>query len=194
MAVPCNTCGRTYDVALFQFGRTIHCTCGSRVAMEPRRAAIVGEPRFLADAMLGALARWLRILGYDTAWESDVADSRLARRAIGEDRIVLTRDRRLPEEWRIPRVVVIDAESLPDQIREVVRRLALDLSRPLFLRCTRCNAVLRDVPRESVRAEVPERVFGAQQRFVRCPECSRVYWEGSHTDRMRRRLEAILGG
>jgi hypothetical protein len=193
LGVPCRTCGRTYDVALFQFGRTIHCTCGSRVALEPRAEPPTGELRLFADAMLGRLARWLRILGYDTAYEAHISDEDLARRCFLEGRVLVTRDRRLGEQWRVPRVVLLRAEAPLEQLRELFERLGLERPGALFRRCPLCNALVEPLARASVRGLVPERVRRERERFVRCPRCRRVYWEGSHTQRMRTRLATLLG-
>jgi uncharacterized protein with PIN domain len=192
MAVPCPTCGRTYDVALFQFGRTIHCTCGTRVGLEPRVVPAVGEPRLFADAMLGRLARWLRILGCDTAYESGIADEDLVRRCLSERRVLLTRDRDLIEEWRVPRALLLVPEDPLEQLRNVVMRLGLEAWICFFRRCTVCNALVESVERSSVQGEVPERVFWTQEQFVRCPDCRRVYWEGSHTRRIRARVAHVI--
>ena len=195
MAVPCPRCGREYDVALFQFGRTIDCTCGSRVGLEPRvrPAAEAGEVRFLVDAMLGRLARWLRILGYDASYDSAISDADLVRRAYEQDRVVLTRDRALPEEWRLPRVLLLESEDPLEQLRRVVAAFDLDCHQGLFSRCSRCNAGIEPRSREEVADRVPPRVLREQSQFFSCPSCGRIYWEGSHLDRMRRRLEDALG-
>src|SRR5262245_58046319 len=104
MGVPCPRCGRAYDVALFQFGRTLHCTCGERVALEPRLRTAPpssAESRFFADAMLGRLARWLRMAGYDTRYDPRVSDAELVRSAVEEGRTILTRDRALARDWSV---------------------------------------------------------------------------------------------
>lgn len=187
--VRCPGCGREYDAARFAFGRTRHCTCGARVGIE----AVVssGETRFLADAMLGRLARWLRLLGFDTAWDAAIADADVARRALEEERIVLTRDRALPEEWRLPRVVVLRSEATGEQLRELARLFPLRETAQPFTRCSRCNALLDDVSADAVAASVPPRIAATQARFLRCRGCGHVYWEGSHVARIRRALEDV---
>lgn len=195
MAVPCPRCGREYDVTLFQFGRTIHCTCGARVGLEKRIRLPddSGRPAFAVDAMLGGLARWLRILGYDALYDPGMEDGALVRRAAEEGRWLLTRDARLPREWTVEGCVLVDADEPLDQLREVVERLGLRPSEErAFTRCTRCNAVLEAVAPEKVRGDVPERVHARHEAFRRCPECGRVYWEGSHVRRMRNRIEGLL--
>lgn len=194
MAISCPRCGRAYDGERFAHGRTLSCACGARVGAEPgveeKRAA---RPRFAVDAMLGRLARWLRVLGLDASWEADVADADLVRRALDERRWILTRDRALPIEWRVPRVHLVAAEAPLEQLAEVIRAFALDPAQlVLFARCTRCNAPLAEIPREAAAGAVPPRVFETTARFHRCPACGRVYWEGSHVDRMRRTLERLL--
>ncbi len=194
MAIPCPRCGREYDVALFPFGRTIHCTCGSRVGVEARvRDLSRSAPRFMADAMLGRLARWLRILGFDTAWEAHIADGDLVRRALEQDRVILTRDRALPAEWRVDGVYLLEEEEPIAQLRDVAEAFQLAKRVRLFTRCSRCNTLLARASREEARASVPPRVLEAQAELLRCPGCARFYWSGSHTRRMRRVVEELLG-
>ena len=195
MAVPCPGCGREYDITLFQFGRTIHCTCGTRVGLEKRIRLPdeTGAAAFAVDAMLGGLARWLRILGYDTFYDPGIEDAELVRRASREGRWLLTRDAGLPREWRVEGCVLVESDEPLDQLREVVERLGLrPAEERAFTRCTRCNAPLEPVGPAEVRDEVPDRVHVRHREFRRCPECGRIYWEGSHVRRMRRRIADLL--
>jgi uncharacterized protein with PIN domain len=149
LSVPCPRCGREYDVTLFEFGRTIHCACGTRVGRERRVRIDVGAepPRFLADAMLGALARWLRILS---------------------------------------------SEDPRQQLREVVHRFALaPLAHP-FTRCSRCNEALLEASLDEIAERVPPHVRATRRTYRRCPVCERVYWRGTHTERMGRVVERVL--
>lgn len=193
MGVPCPDCGRQYDVALFAFGRTLDCTCGARVGVEPRRRAPPRPVRFAADAMLGRLARWLRLVGCDTWFAPDVEDADLARRALLEDRVLLTRDRRLLSEWRVPHALWIASERLSEQLRQVLEAHPVAWREGLFTRCPACNTPVAPVDAASVRDAVPPRVWRAHDRFTRCPGCARVYWAGSHAARVRSALERALG-
>jgi uncharacterized protein with PIN domain len=193
VAVPCPRCGREYDVTLFEFGRTLWCTCGSRVGLARRERRVApGEQRFIADAMLGRLARWLRLLGFDCAWEPEIEDEVLVRRALSEGRIVLTRDRALSEEWRISGIHRIEAEKLRDQLAEVLRGFALAPEIRLLSRCSRCNVRLAPAAREAVAERVPLRILEHHDAFSACPHCGRVYWQGTHTARIERVVDDLL--
>ena len=163
MAIRCPGCGREYDVTLFQFGRTIHCTCGTRVGLEQRIGPPLSTttPRFMADAMLGRLARWLRTLGYDTAYDDAIADAELVRTALAESRHILTRDRSIPEEWRVGGCLVLEADRPLEQLREVIRAFGLERPSRLFTRCRVCNSALVPAEEADVRDHVPAGVAGA---------------------------------
>jgi len=211
MAIPCAHCGREYDVTLFEFGRTLWCTCGNRVGLEPRirPAANEAERRFSADAMLGKLARWLRLLGVDCSYESDIADAELVRRAIEQGRTILTRDRALPEEWWMPDIHVVQAERTFEQLREVVRFFDLGSAVRPFTRCSECNQPLvRVAAAHSSRGvlqggvlqgsvldgRVPARILATHDSLRECPGCRRIYWQGSHTRRIQHVVEDLLAG
>ncbi len=146
MGVPCPGCGRQYDITLFEFGRTIDCNCGSRVALEPRVPFLPSgsEPRFIADAMLRSLARWLRMLGFDVAYEAHIPDEHLVRRALQQNRTLLTRDRKLPHEWTVPALYLVRADETLAQLREVVETFGLRNALRPFSRCSLCNAELSE--------------------------------------------------
>jgi uncharacterized protein len=148
-------------------------------------------PRFVADAMLGRLARWLRVLGYDTLYSSDADDAALVRRALADDRILLTRDVELARRRRV-RVILISDDRVDEQLREMVRTLPLN-SQEAFSRCLNCNARLVDFDRAQARDLVPPFVFATQTRFRRCPGCGKVYWRGTHWAHMLATLESARG-
>lgn len=139
--------------------------------------------------MLGRLAIWLRLLGYDTAYPNDATDAQLVRIARAENRVLLTRDVELTRRRGL-RFVLIESEQVEDQVRQVFR--ALDLTaREAFSRCAECNRALADVSKESVRGDVPPYVFHTQERFRRCPQCARVYWRGTHWARMLGQMQDL---
>ena len=194
MGVPCQHCGREYDVTLFEFGRTIWCTCGSRVGLRPRARRIGprAEKRFIADAMLGRLARWLRLLGFDCAYDTRILDPDLVRRGVAEERIILSRDRALPQEWWVSEIYLVQAEDLRSQLAEVLRRFGLAAEIRLLSRCAECNQRLRPADAAAVADRVPERIRTTHDAFSECPGCGRVYWEGTHAARIRRFVDELL--
>ncbi len=150
-------------------------------------------PRFVVDTMLGRLARWLRAMGYDAAYPGRAEDGWLLELAIAENRILVTRDVSLARLAR-HRGCLIRSEHVDRQIAEAVQALALVPSRDDWLsRCLSCNTKLEPRSKDSVKEQVPERVFGTQTEFMACPSCHRIYWWGSHADRILSRLQTILG-
>jgi uncharacterized protein with PIN domain len=152
------------------------------------------EARFAADAMLGRLARWLRVLGYDTWYDIGVADPVLVKLAQAEDRILLTRDRHLLNELRPPRAHEVRQDDPLQQLRDLVLALQLTPPSDLFTRCLLDNAALATVPPDEAVALVPDGVRGLAATVRRCPACGRLYWDGSHVRRMRAALERVLPG
>jgi uncharacterized protein with PIN domain len=149
-------------------------------------------PRFIVDAMLGRLARWLRLLGYDTVYRAHCSDADLLRQAREEGRLLLTRDRALLREHPIDWALLVESTSPLLQLRQVVQQWALPWRQHLFSRCMLCNAELRAVCRQEVAHRVPAYVVQTQQRFVQCPACQRVYWQGTHVTHMYQQLQQLL--
>ena len=141
--------------------------------------------RFVADAHLGALARRLRMAGFDTLFRNDFADREIAALAAAEERIVLTRDRGLLQHKAISHACYIHATAPDAQFGELVARLGLQPGFRPFTRCMECNAPLAAVDKAEVLAQLPPSVRERQQHFRRCTGCGRVFWEGSHWRRMR---------
>lgn len=152
--------------------------------------------RFFADAMLGRLARWLRMLGYDTAYERIIPDGALIERVLTEERWLLTRDGHLAVRKALRgRHTLARSDHVAEQLRQLGRELHLDLcpERTRPGRCTECNEVLATIPPEEARQQVPPFVAGQHQAFSRCPRCGRVFWPGTHWERFVRRLEELRG-
>jgi len=151
------------------------------------------EPlRLLADGMLGRLAKWLRLLGYDTAYDNAATDPELARRARAEGRVLLTRDRELAARRGL-RTLLIQSEVLEEQVREVRDGLPPP-PHPALSRCTVCNGVLEPASPAEIAGRVPPYVLRTQTKFHRCPGCGRVYWPGSHLRAMRSQMEKFTRG
>jgi uncharacterized protein len=142
--------------------------------------------------MLGRLARWLRVLGYDTIYDPALDDRTLVALANAEGRVVLTRDRRLLRDLRPARQLEITSESPLEQLSTVIDACALQPPTELFTRCLLCNAVLDELPRDEARSLLPPKSRDLPGPTRRCPSCGRVYWLGSHARRMRETLRRAL--
>jgi uncharacterized protein with PIN domain len=148
--------------------------------------------RLLADGMLGRLAKWLRLLGYDTAYDNAATDPALARRARAEGRVLLTRDHELAARRGL-RTLLIRSQVLEEQVQEVRDGLGPP-PHPALSRCAVCNSVLESVSPAQVTDRVPPYVLRTHTEFRRCPGCGRVYWPGSHLQAMRTQIEEFASG
>lgn len=142
--------------------------------------------------MLGRLARWLRVLGWDTVYEPALSDRAQVELAAAEGRVLLTRDRHLLRELRPARAIEVRSDVPLEQLRQVVEALSPAPPPELFTRCLVCNTPLVDVPPSAYATLVPPASRGLPGPVRQCPTCERVYWPGSHARRMRRALAAAL--
>ena len=152
------------------------------------------EYRFVVDINVGRLAKWLRVMGYDTVFPRESSDNDLVRIALREDRVLVTRDagfslRRAARQGQM-RVVQIVDDDLRGQLRQLVRELKLD-SQGGFSRCVLCNELLSLAAKAEVTGRVPPYVYQNQQRFMECLQCCRVYWRGTHWSSMVSLLDQV---
>jgi uncharacterized protein len=155
-----------------------------------------GRMRFVADCMLRKLAKWLRMLGYDTVYIADADDDELVRVAVRDDRILLTRDTRLCERRMVrKRCVFVNWGTTSEQIRQVFTELGLSLDQEfLFTRCTICNSEITTLEKSEVRGRVPPYVFETQAQYGYCSACDKIYWRGTHVQHVLEALTAQSRG
>ena len=145
-------------------------------------------PRLLADAMLGKLARWLRLMGYDTGYlQAD--DAAVAARARAEGRVLLTRDRGLAARRGL-RVVLLASQDLTAQLVAVVRAVGV-LPEGIAPRCMGCNVPLEAITPAEVQGQVPDYVAATELAFHRCPKCGKITWRGSHWTHIQAVLQQV---
>jgi uncharacterized protein with PIN domain len=150
------------------------------------------RPKFIVDVNVGRLARWLRVMGYDTLFFNDIDDGTLVSIGLRDRRVVLTKDtqitlRRAVTSGKLKALLIKDDDA-KTQLRQVVE--VFNLNRRLqFTRCLECNEPLVPRRKDEVRDLVPPYVFQTQSRYVQCPACNRIYWRGTHWQRMNNELE-----
>jgi uncharacterized protein with PIN domain/sulfur carrier protein ThiS len=166
---------------------------GDRIEVEPwKKSGSDPDLRFLADAHLGGLARFLRMLGFDTLHRNAFDDAEIRRLANEEGRIVLTRDRELLKCREIRRGCYVRALKPERQLEEVAARYGLAARAKPFTLCLHCNLPLGSADRREVAHRVPETVLSTHESFSHCAGCDRVYWPGSHYQRMCLALKPIF--
>ena len=147
--------------------------------------------KFILTKELGRLAKWLRILGFDTAYFNQDNLSTLIIEALRENRMIITRNQRLPKSRGL-KIILIQQEKIKEQIEELLSALKIKPEpEMMFTRCIICNEELCGIEKEKVKDKVPEYVFKTQGDFITCPKCQRIYWQGTHWGNVQKILEKI---
>jgi len=149
--------------------------------------------KFMVDHNVGKLAKWLRMMGYDTLFFAGSDDSGMIATALAEDRVILTSDtriikRRLVTTGRL-KAILIGSDEPELQLKQVINTLNLEIHFRPFSVCLECNQPLVERSKEQVKNRVPPYVFQTQDQYMECPSCHRIYWRGTHWQAMTRRLK-----
>jgi uncharacterized protein len=150
------------------------------------------EIRFAADVMLGRLAKWLRIAGFDVLYSNKFSDDELISVSNREGRILLSRDTRLLIRKSVQNFIYLQSEKTEDQLKQVLAAIRQTRLPSLLTRCLSCNEALIDAPPESVHERVPPFVFKTQDQFKSCPRCGKIFWAGTHRISVLRTLDSLL--
>jgi len=143
--------------------------------------------KFVVDFMCGRLARWMRILGYDTLYMRDTDRGKLIEVARKEGRIIITRDTHLPGTPGV-KVFLLSSEFIREQLKEIRKNFP---PAEMLTRCSLCNTPLEKVPKEKAKGNVPEYTYLTHDEFYYCPVCKKFYWEGTHCEFMREFLREV---
>lgn len=158
------------------------------------RPAFEGERRFVLDTHLGKLAAYLRMLGFDSLYRNDCRDEELARISANQQRTLLTRDRGLLKRSIVIHGYLVRKVHPHHQMIEVLSRFDLFASISPFRRCLHCNAPLQAVPKESIRHRLLRKTEQHYDEFHICSDCDRIYWKGSHYQRMQGLIARVIQG
>ena len=149
--------------------------------------------KLLCDQMLGSLAKWLRILGFDTFYaNAEITDEKLLEIAKNENRNIISRDKVLIQNGKKHglKVIEINSTDLDEQLNKVFENVDIDMDR-ILSRCTICNTILKYIEKNKVNGKVPKKVFENNDRFWFCPKCKKYYWTGSHYDKISEKINEI---
>ena len=146
---------------------------------------MLSNRKFICDDHCGRLARWLRFLGYDCAYDRTIDDSSLLKQAAESNRIILTRNTRMAAMAMARAVVILESNEPLGQVRQVLAQAGLSAERQrIGTRCSVCNGTTAPVALEQVAEHVPPYVQRTHNSFRQCADCRRVYWHGAHVDKM----------
>ncbi|TET18172.1 MAG: hypothetical protein E3J75_00725 [Dehalococcoidia bacterium] len=162
------------------------------------RVRLINNLKFIVDNNVGKLAKWLRIMGYDTLFFNGSNDSRMIAIALAEERVVLTKDTQIMKRGVITRgrlkAIFIQSDEPELQMHQVIDALHLDCRFKPFTICLECNQPLLEKSKQQVKELVPPYVFQTQNQYMECPTCHRIYWRGTHWQAMTEKLRKLSIG
>ncbi len=157
--------------------------------LEPQEIAC---PRFVADVMLGRLAKWLRIAGFDVLYSNKFTDDELISLSNVEERVLLSRDTRLLIRKSVRAFIFLESQDIQKQIRQVFDTVHICRLRSPLTRCLSCNDPLIEIPRELARERVPPFVYQTHSHFKSCPNCGKIFWAGTHRSAVIQTLQKLV--
>lgn len=155
------------------------------------RAKPLREPKFVNDVHLGRLARYMRMAGFDTLYENDFTNADLIKISLEERRTILTKDREILKRNEVSHGYWVRNEDAGKQLKELTERFHLQKQIKEFTRCLGCNSLLAEVEKEKILSRLPPKVKKWHNEFYECPGCKKIYWEGSHFEKMKKIISEI---
>lgn len=150
------------------------------------------EPRFIADVMLGRLAKWLRIAGFDVLYSNRFSDDELVALSRSQGRILLSRDTRLLVRRTVRQFIFLESEKVQEQIRQILKTTEVAGLPGILTRCLECNETLAEISKDGLQGSVPPFVFRTQAKFKLCARCNKIFWAGTHRQAVLRTLARLL--
>lgn len=170
----------------------IHFDCDIDVYSKPEPREFQKEPKFISDVHLGTLSRYLRFLGFDTLYRNDYSDSEIVEIAIAEKRIILTKDRGILKRRIVEYGYFVRGIEPLKQLEEVLRVYGLRGKEKVFSRCSVCNGEVESVDKKDVAEKLPTKTKEYFQEFYRCRKCGKIYWKGSHYEKLEKKIKMVL--
>ena len=155
------------------------------------RSKPLRDPKFIADIHLGSLARYLRMFGFDAIYKNDFSDNDIIETSLKDQRAILTRDRNLLKNKQITHGYWVRSNKIEDQVKEVIKRFDLRNNIKEFLRCLECNSIIIPVEKDKIEDRIPPKVKEWHDEFWYCRHCDKIYWKGTHYEKMRNFIKRI---
>ncbi len=149
------------------------------------------NPKFVADVHLGRLTRYLRMMGFDVLYENNFKDDEIVKISLEEKRAILTKDKGLLKRSEVTHGYCVRSSKVREQIVEVIKRFDLKMLIKGFIRCIECNTILKSISKSEIINELPPKVLKSQKLFSVCPLCKKLYWKGTHHQRMLSFIKTI---
>lgn len=155
------------------------------------RSKPLRKPKFIADVHLGRLARYLRMMGFDLLYENNFEDDEIVKISLEEKRAILTKDRGILKRSEVTHGYWVRSSRVKDQVIEIIKRFDLKKLIKEFTRCIECNSILEPISKNEIINELPPKVSKSQTEFSRCSSCKKLYWKGTHHQRMLSFIKTI---
>lgn len=147
--------------------------------------------KFILTHEVGRLAKWLRILGFDSAYQKKDDKRELVLRSLREDRVVVSRNASLARYTGI-RFIHIKSDLLEDQLKQLKEEIGLPVNEEdMFTRCVICNETLIEIKKKEAEDKVPEFVYKTNESFMKCPACNKIYWQGTHWGNVKEVIQKL---
>jgi len=176
------------DVSVYPVFESFDITGVQHLRPKPLR-----ELKFIADVHLGRLARYLRIIGFDVAYENNFNDEEIIHFSLTEKRAILTKDREILKRNEVTHGYWVRSTKVEEQVKEILKRFDLKKEIKEFTRCVECNELLMNVDKEKIVGDLPIKVAQLQNEFRKCPSCKKIYWKGTHYNRMLTFIQSLKG-
>jgi len=149
------------------------------------------NPRFIADVHLGKLASYLRMMGVDVLYKNNIDDDEIVKISLEEKRAILTKDRGILKRNDVTHGYWVRSSKVKEQVVEIIKRFDLKKLVKEFTRCIECNSMLESISKKEIINELPPKVSESQKSFSVCPSCKKIYWKGTHHQRMLSFIKTI---
>jgi len=176
------------DISVYPVFESLDITEVQHLRPKPLR-----NPMFVADVHLGRLARYLRMMGFDVVYKNNFNDEEIIHFSLTEKRAILTKDRGILKRNEVTHGYWVRSAKVEEQVKEILERFHLQKVIKEFTRCIECNELLMNIDKEKIMDDLPIKVAQLQNEFHKCPSCKKIYWKGTHYNRMLTFIQSLKG-